>query len=43
MLSTALRKGAEEEFRKAARYAANHLEKIKWIDMANAIRPQTLL
>jgi len=43
MHSVALRKGAEEEYRKAARYAANHLEKIDWIDRANAIRPQTLL
>lgn len=39
----ALRKGAEAEFRKAAHYAASHLEKITWVDMANAIRPQTLL
>jgi serine/threonine-protein kinase PknG len=43
MHSIALRKGAEEEFRQAARYAASHIEKIMWIDMANAIRPQTLL
>ncbi|SPF33582.1 Serine/threonine protein kinase [Syntrophobacter sp. SbD1] len=39
----ALRKGAEEEFRKAAHFAESHLEKIGWIDMANAIRPRTLL
>jgi serine/threonine-protein kinase PknG len=43
MHPAALRQGAEEEFRNAARYAASHLEKITWIDMANAIRPRTLL
>ncbi len=43
MQSAALRSGAEAEFRKAARFAASRLEKIMWVDMANAIRPQTLL
>ncbi|HEY6874157.1 MAG TPA: tetratricopeptide repeat protein [Geobacteraceae bacterium] len=43
MHPVALRKGAEEEFRKAAHYATSHPEKIMWVDMANAIRPQTLL
>jgi hypothetical protein len=37
-----LRLGAEAEYRKAARYAATHDEKIKWVNLANAVRPVTL-
>jgi serine/threonine-protein kinase PknG len=36
-----LRAGAEEEFRKAAHYAADREEKIFWVDLANAVRPVT--
>ncbi|MET3131474.1 serine/threonine-protein kinase PknG [Oxalobacteraceae bacterium GrIS 1.11] len=39
----ALQAGAEEEFRKAARYAADSHEKIMWIDMANAVRPPSFV
>jgi len=38
-----LRKGAETEYRNAARFADSHHEKIRLIDMANAIRPQSLV
>ncbi|MFC5473566.1 serine/threonine-protein kinase [Paraherbaspirillum soli] len=38
-----LRQGAEEEFRKAARYAVDAAEKIMWIDMANAVRPKSFV
>lgn len=37
-----LRLGAEAEYRKAAYYAATLEEKIKWVDLANAVRPVTL-
>lgn len=37
-----LRLGAEAEYRKAARYAANISEKINWVNLANAVRPVTL-
>jgi serine/threonine-protein kinase PknG len=37
-----LRLGAEAEYRKAARYAATSEEKIKWVNLANAVRPLTL-
>jgi serine/threonine-protein kinase PknG len=38
----ALRTGAESEYRKAARFAADTLEKHALVDQANAIRPVTL-
>ncbi|MES2039880.1 MAG: tetratricopeptide repeat protein [Pseudomonadota bacterium] len=41
--SRALRAGAEEEFRKAARFATTATEKIMWIDMANAVRPPSFM
>jgi serine/threonine-protein kinase PknG len=37
-----LRLGAEAEYRKAAHYAATTEEKIKWVNLANAVRPVTL-
>jgi serine/threonine-protein kinase PknG len=37
-----LRLGAEAEYRKAAHYAVTAEEKIKWINLANAVRPVTL-
>lgn len=37
-----LRIGAEAEYRKAAHYATTIEEKIKWVDLANAVRPVTL-
>jgi serine/threonine-protein kinase PknG len=37
-----LRVGAESEYRKAARYAADPSEKVSLVDRANAIRPVTL-
>jgi serine/threonine-protein kinase PknG len=37
-----LRLGAEAEYRKAARYANTSEEKIKWVNLANAVRPVTL-
>ncbi len=37
-----IRTGAEAEYRKAAHYAANSEEKIKWVNLANAVRPITL-
>jgi serine/threonine-protein kinase PknG len=37
-----LRLGAEAEYRKAAHYAANLEEKIRWVNLANAVRPVTL-
>lgn len=42
MTLTALRKGAEAEYRKAARYAETKKEKIFWVDLANSVRPVTL-
>ena len=38
-----LRTGAESEYRKAAKYAADTPEKIAFVDRANEIRPTTLL
>jgi serine/threonine-protein kinase PknG len=37
-----LRLGAEAEYRKAAHYAASLEEKVRLVDMANAVRPITL-
>jgi serine/threonine-protein kinase PknG len=37
-----LRLGAEAEYRKAAHFAATPEEKIKWVNLANAVRPITL-
>jgi serine/threonine-protein kinase PknG len=37
-----LRTGAESEYRKAAKYAADTSEKLSLVDRANAIRPVTL-
>jgi serine/threonine-protein kinase PknG len=37
-----LRLGAEAEYRKAAHYAVTIEEKIKWVNLANAVRPVTL-
>jgi serine/threonine-protein kinase PknG len=37
-----LRLGAEKEYRKAALYASTEDEKIKWVNLANAVRPVTL-
>jgi serine/threonine-protein kinase PknG len=37
-----LRMGAEAEYRKAARYAATEDEKVKWVNLANSVRPVTL-
>jgi serine/threonine-protein kinase PknG len=37
-----LRLGAEAEYRKAAHYAATPEEKIRWVNLANEIRPITL-
>jgi serine/threonine-protein kinase PknG len=37
-----LRLGAEAEYRKAARFAASPEEKVKWVNLANAVRPITL-
>jgi len=38
-----LRRGAESEYRKAARFAADTPEKLALVDRANEIRPVTLL
>lgn len=43
MTLTDLRKAAESEFRKAAHYAETKKEKIFWVDLANSVRPVTLL
>lgn len=37
-----LRLGAEAEYRKAAHYATTEEEKIKWVNLANSVRPITL-
>jgi serine/threonine-protein kinase PknG len=37
-----LRLGAEAEYRKAAHYASAFEEKVKWVNLANAVRPVTL-
>lgn len=41
MKLTSLRKAAEAEYRKAARYAEDRQEKIFWVDLANSVRPVT--
>jgi serine/threonine-protein kinase PknG len=38
-----LRCGAETEYRQAARYAADKTEHIFWVDLANAVRPRSLV
>jgi hypothetical protein len=38
-----LRSGAESEYRQAARYAADKAEHIFWVDLANAVRPRSLV
>lgn len=42
MTLKSLKKSAEAEYRKTARYADNKKEKISWIDLANNVRPVTL-
>ncbi len=39
----ALRTGAEAEYRRASRYSSDAGEKVFWIDLANAVRPVTVL
>jgi serine/threonine-protein kinase PknG len=43
MTLTALRKASEAEYRKAAHYAETREEKIFWVDLANSVRPVTLV
>lgn len=43
MTLKSLRKAAESEYRKAAHYADNIKDKIFWVDLANKVRPVTLL
>lgn len=41
LIENELRLAAEAEYRKAAHYASNYEEKIKWVSQANNIRPIT--
>jgi serine/threonine-protein kinase PknG len=38
-----LRLGAESEYRKASRYAISPTEKIYWVDLANTVRPRSII
>jgi hypothetical protein len=43
MTLLSLRRAAESEYRKAAHYAEAREEKIFWVDLANSVRPVTLI